>query len=464
MFTQDHLQHTIVERNTLHDATIIPLICLTETSYSDWLKTQNEQVKNWLETRDFKASEGQICYVPNHAGSLAFVVAGLNKEGDARSLLAIAMKLSKGYYELQHPDHTWLTQAVLTFGKAAYRFSKFNASLKHKAKLVWPQDVNREVITAQLHAIYWIRDMINDPTETFSIPQLTDQIKQLAAHFKADFETFEGDELLHNHYPLVHAVGRAGIHAPRFSIVRWGNENHPLLCLVGKGVCYDTGGLSLKNTAGMLLMKKDMGGAAHALGLAYLIMTFNLPVRLMLLIPAVENAMSSNSYRPGDVFIARNGLSVEITNTDAEGRLILADALAQAVENNPNMIIDFATLTGAARVALGPDITAAMSRPSCIADKVQAISASQNDPVATLPLYEPYRKFLKSSIATMTNASSQPNGGAITAGLFLKSFVGEHDWLHLDIPAWSADAIAGSPGAEATGLLSVWAWLQEKYQ
>ena len=464
MFTQDHLQQCIVEKNSQQDAKIIPLICLTEKTYADWLKTQNEQVKNWLETQGFKASEGQISYVPNHAGLLDFVVAGLNKEGDAHSLSSITLKLSKGFYELNNTDPVWLAQAILAFAKAAYRFSKFNASGKQKAQLIWPNNVNREMITAQLNAIYWIRDMENDPTETFSTPELTNQIKQLAAHFKADFETFTGDELLEKKYPLVHAVGRAGVHAPTFSILRWGNDNHPLLCLVGKGVCYDTGGLSIKNTAGMLLMKKDMGGAAHALGLAYLIMTFNLPIRLMLLIPAVENAVASNSYRPGDVFFARNGLSIEITNTDAEGRLILADALAQAVENNPDLIIDFATLTGAARVALGPDIAAAMSRPSCIADKVQAISASQNDPVASLPLYEPYRKFLKSSIATMTNASSQAYGGTITAALFLKSFVGEHDWLHLDIPAWSADAIGGSPGADATGLLSVWSWLQEKYQ
>jgi leucyl aminopeptidase len=305
--------------------------------------------------------------------------------------------------------------------------------------------------------------MINDPTETFSTTQLTQQVENLAKSFSADFISYEGDELLEQNYPLVHAVGRAGQHPPRFSILTWGNDKNPLLCLIGKGVCYDTGGLSIKPTNGMLLMKKDMGGAAHVLALAYLIMAFELPVRLKVFIPAVENNVSANSFRPGDVFVARNGTSVEINNTDAEGRLVMADALAQAAENNPDLIIDLATLTGAARVALGPDIAAAMSLPASIGDELQQISPEQDDPVATLPLYEPYRKYLKSHIANTTNGANQPYGGAITAGLFLKLFVGDHDWLHMDIPAWNTDATAGGPGAEAMGLLSLWVWVQNKY-
>jgi leucyl aminopeptidase len=463
MFQSNHLQSFITDKPADNQKTI-SLICLTEASYAAWLSEQSQQVQAWLLAHDFKAKQGQIAYVPNQQGALDFAVAGLNKEGDAHSIAAITIMLNPGFYALQSNDKAWLTKAVMAWGKAAYRFHKFDDSKKQKAKLVWPDAVNQGLIVKQLNAIYWIRDMENDPTETFSTLQLTNQIKQLADSFNAEFETFTGDELLENNYPLVHAVGRAGAHAPRFSIVTWGDETHPLLCLVGKGVCYDTGGLSIKNTSGMLLMKKDMGGAAHALGLAYLVMAFNLPVRLKLFIPAVENAVSGNSYRPGDVFVARNGTSVEITNTDAEGRLVMADALAQAAENDPDLIIDFATLTGAARVALGPDIAAAMSLPASMADELQSISPEHDDPVAALPLYEPYRKFLKSTIAQTTNASNQPYGGAITAGLFLKLFVGEHDWLHFDIPAWNTDAVAGGPGAEAMGLLTTWAWLQHKYK
>jgi len=463
MFQENHLQNFIVDKSNLKNDSIINLICLTSGDYTAWLEDQTEQVKNWLVANDFKARKGQIAYVPNSKGELECVVIGLNKMGDAYSIADITTKLNSGYYAIQNIDSTWLTQAVLAWGKAAYRFSKFDESKKQKAKLVWPDQVDQENITKKLHALFWIRDMENDPTETFSTIQLTAQVQRLAKAFDADFETFAGDALLENNYPLVHAVGRAGAHEPRFSILSWGQEGHPLLCLVGKGVCYDTGGLSIKNTSGMILMKKDMGGAAHALGLAYLIMAFNLPIRLKLFIPAVENAVSANSYRPGDVFIARNGTSVEITNTDAEGRLVMADALAQAAENNPDLIIDFATLTGAARVALGLDIAAAMSVPANIAEELQQISPSQDDPVATLPLYEPYRKYLKSHIAKTTNSASSPYGGAITAGLFLKLFVGDHNWLHFDIPAWNYDAGTSGPGAKAMGLLTVWAWLQRKY-
>ena len=274
-----------------------------------------------------------------------------------------------------------------------------------------------------------------------------------------------GVDLLNSNFPAVHAVGRASDREPRLLKMEWGDEDDPLLALCGKGVCFDTGGLNLKPGAGMALMKKDMGGAAHVLGLARLIMQAKLPVRLLVLIPAVENSVSGNAYRPGDVISTRKGLTVEIGNTDAEGRVILADALTYACESEPDLLIDFATLTGAARIALGTDLPPVFSNDVTIANDIVAAGDTEEDPLWVMPLYQPYKELLKSPIADLNNMSRTPFGGCITAALFMEHFITpETDWVHIDTWAWNQGNRPGRPeGGEAIGLRAVFRYLENRY-
>jgi leucyl aminopeptidase len=310
-----------------------------------------------------------------------------------------------------------------------------------------------------------VRDLVNTPTEHMGPQQLADVVLAQADDFEAEYESMCGDDLLTRNFPAIHAVGRASDRAPRLVALHWGDEDAPLVALVGKGVCFDTGGLDLKPAAGMALMKKDMGGAAHALALARLVMEARLPVRLLLLIPAVENAVSGNAYRPGDVIETRKGLSVEIGNTDAEGRVILSDALAYACEHEPELVIDFATLTGAARIALGADLPPLFSNRDDVAYAIQKAGDEVEDPLWTMPLYRPYRKLIESPIADISNMGKSSFGGCITAALFLEHFVEEDvPWVHIDTFAWNqADRPARPQGGEALGLRAVFRYLQSRF-
>jgi len=310
-----------------------------------------------------------------------------------------------------------------------------------------------------------VRNLVNTPTEHLGPQQLADAVAEVAAQHGAVCRTVVGDQLLDQNFPAIHAVGRASDSAPRLVELTWGDEKAPLLALVGKGVCFDTGGLDMKNASGMALMKKDMGGAAHALALAQLVMEHQLPVRLLLLIPAVENSVSGNAYRPGDIIATRKGLSVEIGNTDAEGRVILSDALALACEQHPDLLIDFATLTGAARVALGPDLPALFSNDPGLALELQNAGLAVEDPMWPMPLYQPYIEQIKSPIADLNNSSKSPYGGCITAALFLEHFVTEGTpWVHIDTFAWNASNRPGRPeGGEAVGMRAVFRYLQSRY-
>jgi leucyl aminopeptidase len=310
-----------------------------------------------------------------------------------------------------------------------------------------------------------VRDLVNTPTEHMGPSELADAVTREADRFGASTSFVKGDELLTSNFPAVHAVGRASSRAPRLLELTWGDESAPVLALVGKGVCFDTGGLDLKSAAGMLLMKKDMGGAAHALALASLVMEQRLPVCLKLLIPAVENSVSGNAYRPGDVVPTRKGLSVEIGNTDAEGRVVLADALAYACEQSPDLVIDFATLTGAARIALGADLPPLFSNHDEVAAGIQSAGEEVEDPLWTMPLYQPYRKQIESPVADLNNTGKSPYGGCITAALFLEHFVEpEIPWVHIDTFAWNQSNRPGRPqGGEALGLRAVYRYLQKRY-
>ncbi|MEM8617976.1 MAG: leucyl aminopeptidase family protein, partial [Pseudomonadota bacterium] len=366
-------------------------------------------------------------------------------------------------------DYTVVTPGPLTafdittgWADGAYRFDRY---LKNKAtppRLLLPSE-SSEAAIREAAAIHLLRDMVNTPAEDMGPADIQATISNLAERHGASLETTIGDALLDQNYPLVHAVGRAGPQPPRIMELSWGDECHPELAIVGKGVAFDTGGLNLKTGNYMRLMKKDMGGSAHAIALAALVMGANLPVRLKLYVPAVENSISGTAFRPGDILNSRKGLSVEIDNTDAEGRLILADALTRASESDPDLIIDFATLTGAARIALGPDLAPYYTDDEGLAADIARASADSGDPAWRMPLWGPYKTMLSSPIADLVNSASGSFAGSITAAIFLKQFVDAERWVHLDVWAWRLGKYGRPEGGAACGLRAMWAMLQSRY-
>ncbi len=355
-------------------------------------------------------------------------------------------------------------QASLGWGLGCYKFSLYCKPPAETPSLALGEDI--AVQAEQLRAAQClVRDLINTPTEDMGPLQLADAMQTQADALGAHMSVVHGDELLSENFPAIHAVGRASEREPRLLKMEWGDKHAPLLVLCGKGVCFDTGGLNLKPAAGMRLMKKDMGGAAHVIALAKLVIEYQLPVRLLVLIPAVENSVSGNSYRPGDVIASRKGLSIEIGNTDAEGRVVLADALAYACEHEPDLVMDFATLTGAARIAMGPDLPPIFSNDISIANELVAIGERAEDPLWALPLYQPYNDLIKSRIADLSNVGKTSYGGCITAALFLQHFVTEAtDWVHIDTFGWNQTARPGRPvGGEALGLRAAFDYLKKRY-
>jgi leucyl aminopeptidase len=443
----------------------VPLRPLDKGALEAWKGSASPAARTWVEAAGFKAAAGQICVVPGADGAPACCLSGTVPDGWLYQLAALPAMLPEGRYRL---DSDWSReqrlQACLGWGLASYRFERYKAIDKPRPLLVLEEDIERDV-RALCEAQGLVRDLVNTPTEHLGPAELADAVQQAADAFEAECSVVTGDDLLNENYPAIHAVGRASSRPPRLVSLSWGDEGQPLLALVGKGVCFDSGGLDLKTAAGMALMKKDMGGAAHALALARLVMSYRLPVRLLLLIPAVENSVSGNAYRPGDVISTRKGLSVEIGNTDAEGRVILADALARASEESPDLTVDFATLTGAARVALGPDVPPVFSNRLDVAQAIQQAGEDVEDPLWTMPLYQPYRKLIESPVADINNAGKGSFGGCITAALFLESFVsGETPWVHIDTFAWNQANRPGRPmGGEALGLRAVFRYLQRRY-
>ena len=382
----------------------------------------------------------------------------------------LAEALPAGTYRRAEGDpgpalHGWQT--------GQYRFTRYREDKKAEGPriLLTKEAKGIDAAMAEARAACLVMDLVNTPAEDMGPAELEAVAERIAKEHGAKVKVTRGDAL-EQEFPLVHAVGRAAErkHAPRMIELTWGDAKAPRLAIVGKGVCFDSGGLDIKNAAGMALMKKDMGGAAHALALASLVMASGLKVNLQCLVPAVENAISSNSFRPGDVLRSRKGLTVEIGNTDAEGRLILADALALASEGEADFILDFATLTGAARVALGPDLPALFAREDATAEALIAAGKAHDDPVWRLPLHEAYAEWLKSDIADTNNAHGNAFAGASVAGLFLDKFVGAKedgtpiDWAHFDTFAWRPNAKPGRPkGGAALGLRAAWAMLQQRY-
>lgn len=419
------------------DESIIDIVVLEKSQYQNWLDEQLLEVKTWLSVINFTPESSHHALLPLANGRLSGVVVIIDDSQDFFAVGDLPSQLPKGNYRFK-ADSAWQYALSLSWGMGAYQFDRYKKCKTIDAHLFVDDCVDQKRLQAELESVYLLRDMINTPTEDMGPDRLSDIVADLATKFDADFSEIQGQELLNQNFPLIHAVGRAADaeRAPRLIELCWGDSKHRQVTLVGKGVCYDTGGLSLKQTRSMVLMKKDMGGAAHVIALARYIMAMQLPICLRLLVPAVENAVSGNSIRPGDVITARNGVSVEITNTDAEGRLILADALAYAAEKNPDLLIDMATLTGAARVAMGPDVTPFMTTDEAISAALLQSGGSVADPMWPLPLYQPYRRLLKSDIADCDNASTSGYAGCILAGLFLQQFVADCTWLHCDVFGW----------------------------
>ncbi|MGB5290738.1 MAG: leucyl aminopeptidase family protein [Lysobacterales bacterium] len=443
----------------------IPLYAVSAANYEQWLATLPGVQQKWLKAAGFSAKGGELCGLPDSNGELHGYAFGMAEQGWLYQLASLPAKLTAGDYRLVadwSPQQR--LQASLGWGLACYQFDLYVKPQNKMPSLVLDDDI--AVDTEQLlSAQSLVRDLINTPTEDLGPGQLEDAMRAEAGQFDAAMSVVEGVDLLTENFPAIHAVGRAADRAPRLLKLEWGNESDPQLALCGKGVCFDTGGLNLKPGVGMALMKKDMGGAAHVLALARLIMQAKLPVRLLVLIPAVENAVSGNAYRPGDVISTRKGLSIEIGNTDAEGRVVLADALTYACEYEPDLVIDFATLTGAARVAMGTDLPPIFSNDISIANEITASGEDEEDPLWTFPLYQPYKELLKSQIADLNNMAKTPFGGCITAALFLEHFVtAETDWVHIDTYGWNQTARPGRPiGGEALGLRAVFHYLKKRY-
>jgi leucyl aminopeptidase len=444
---------------------VVSLIPLQGKEMDGWLRSASENHRRWAEASGFKARPGQICPLPGPDIGIQACIFGMQKEGWLHQLAALVEKLPESDYQL---DCDWTRQqrlqASLGWGLATYRFDRYKEHKGPQPSLTLDADIERDV-QALCEAQSLVRDLVNTPTEHMGPQQLADAVVSEADRFDCEVSSIVGKNLLARNFPAIHVVGRAADRKPRLIQMTWGEESAPLLALVGKGVCFDTGGLDLKSASGMALMKKDMGGAAHVLALARLVMQYELPVRLMLLIPAVENSVSGNAYRPGDVIDTRKGLSVEIGNTDAEGRIVLSDALACACEHMPDLVIDFATLTGAARVAMGADVVPLFSNQIEVARAIQEAGEAVEDPMWALPLYQPYRKLIKSPIADLNNSGKSSYGGCITAALFLEHFVEpEIPWVHIDTFAWNQDNRPGRPqGGEALGLRAVFSYLQSRY-
>ena len=440
------------------------------SSYEGWLSGQSERVRAALNAQRYRPKPYAHAILPGEkADDWAAVTCVANIASLSSWCLAkLAETLPAGTYRLAGGGD--IGPAGLGWLTAQYRFDRYRAKAGEDAigpRVLLTGDVARIGQTVALaQAVHLVRDLVNVPTSDMGPPDLEKAVEEIAKRHKADLRVTRGDELEQG-YPMIHAVGRAAHrdYAPRLIELVWGQSDHPRVALVGKGVCFDSGGLDIKPSSAMRLMKKDMGGAAHALALADLVMGSGLPVRLHVLIPAVENAVSGNAFRPGDVLVSRNGLSVEIGNTDAEGRLVLGDALTRAGEDKPELILDFATLTGAARVALGPDLPALFANDDELGRQLVDLGRKSDDPVWQLPLWAGYGDMLKSDIADICNASEGGFAGAITAALFLQKFVEQGTlWAHFDTFAWRPAAKPGRPkGGEALGLRAAFALLQERY-
>ncbi len=448
---------------------VCPIHVVNPKTLKSFLNQLTPAQKNWIKVKSFTGKPGEIALVQNDGGALDCVLFGISNSKTDISCLdlavgKIATLVPQGIYRFAS-GITDESQAGLAWVLSSYEFKRYSGEPKKWPKLAVGKSVDREEIQLISQGVNLARDLINTPANDMGPQQLEAAIRKVAKTFKAKLSVVRGDNLLTKNFPMVHAVGRASNRPPRLIDMKWGKSNAPKITLIGKGVCFDTGGLNIKPGNSMALMKKDMGGAANTLGLAFMIMAAKLPVRLRLIIPAVENNISANAFRPGDVLASRKGLSVEIGNTDAEGRLVLADALALADEEKPDLLIDMATLTGAARVALGPDLAPFYCDDEELVTQISKAARKTCDPVWPMPFWNRYDEWLNSQIADVNHISTGGFAGSITAALFLRRFV-EHakNYVHFDIYGWAPDPLPGVPkGGAAQGIRALFAVIKNRY-
>jgi leucyl aminopeptidase len=420
-------------------------------------------VAQWLSAHGYDGAAGSALALPGDEG-LVGAVLGIGDPLDPLSYAHAPFALPVGDWRVQgNLDAAARNALQLGWGLGSYRYSRFRSPGRAPAQLLLdaPDAETADLLAACLR----VRDLVNTPTEHLGPAQLHEVVEEIAQRHGARFEAIVGDALLTRNFPAIHAVGRASHRAPRLLQLQWGDPSHPHVAIVGKGVCFDTGGLNIKTGDGMRNMKKDMGGSAHAIALAELIMARKLPLRITLLVPAVENAIGPDSYRPGEVVATRKGVSVEIDNTDAEGRMVLCDALTYAGELSPRLLLDFATLTGAARVALGPELPALYANDETVAAQWLDAGGQVRDPLWRMPLWRPYLRYLTSNVADIANSGPSKMAGSIAAALYLERFVADGlPWAHLDVYAWNDSDRPGRPtGGEAQGLRAAYAMLKFRF-
>jgi leucyl aminopeptidase len=451
----------------------IPISIIDSENYHNWLAQQSEYAQNWLKVNAYDGKG--LATLPDENGQLAQCIFGIKNQSDFFIAGDLALQLPSHQYCIDSIDASLLAghasdmqfrkEFAISWGLSCYRYEKYKKQTKALPILALNSQEVLDEVASFVSSTFLVRDLINTPASDLMPENFSDITDELAQEYGATVTHIIGSQLLDQNYPTIHAVGRASVHEPRLVDLRWGDKNAPRVTLVGKGVCFDSGGLDLKPSGAMRLMKKDMGGAAHVLGLAKLLMSQDVPIQLRVLIPAVENAVSSNAFRPGDVLTTRQGITVEIDNTDAEGRLVLCDALTEANSEQPDLIFDFATLTGACRVALGTELPGFFSNNDQLASDLVTASKRAKDPIWQLPLHTPYQDMLKSDIADTLNSAPTGLGGAITAALYLQLFVSDTTpWVHFDVMAWNNRKLPGRPtGGEAFAIRAVFDYIKNRY-
>ncbi len=441
----------------------LPLHVVTRAGFAGWCDAQPAAVQAWLAAHRFDGSAGTVISWANAEGGIAAAAIGIGDALDAYSYAHAPTALPGDDWQLATALDVDAQRALqLGWGLGCYRFDRYKAGMRAPARLL-ADGFDAESFDL-LAACVRVRDLVNTPTEHMGPDELEAAAREIASTRGANLVVVAGDDLLAQNYPAIHAVGRASHRAPRIIEMNWGDASHPHIAICGKGVCFDTGGLDIKTALGMRNMKKDMGGAAHALALAELVMARQLPLRITLLVAAVENAIGPNAFRPGEVLATRKGVSIEVDNTDAEGRLVLCDALARACELKPDLLLDFATLTGAARIALGPDLPALYANDDALANDWLHAGMQTRDPLWRMPLWRPYLRYLTSGIADLANGSASTMAGSIAAALFLERFVADAQaWGHVDVYAWNDSDRPGKPtGGEAQGLRAAYELLKSR--
>ena len=458
--------------NETESAGARPIWLVGEQGLSNWLEMQPPSTRAWIRAHGFQAERQKLLLIPTSTGeSIAGAVLGLGptpelSEPTIWTSAGLPDRLPPGRYRFAGSfSVAGATQLTLGWEYGSYRFARYRKPPAEIAALVTPAGADLEYVRLASEALAEARDLINTPANDLGPAELGEAVQRLALQHEAECRILVGEDLLRQNYPLIYEVGKGSAREPRLSDMRWGKRGAPQVTLVGKGVCFDTGGLDIKPSAGMLLMKKDMGGAALTLALARMLMESDAPIALRLLIPAVENSVSGRSFRPGDILKSRQGLTVEIGNTDAEGRLVLADALAEADREEPQLLIDLATLTGAARVALGPDLPAIYSNPAELAMQLRHVGEQEADPMWPMPLWPGYEDDFSSRIADLNNVSPTPFAGSIIGALFLKRFVTRtRNWLHGDVYAWNAKERPGRPvGADPHTVRALYRLIRQRF-